>query len=124
MTIEELRKSVESKGNPVVINKGITPLPLLGIAFIVLKLIGYINWSWWWVLAPFWIPVCLALLLLGIIGIIIMIIAKQESDELQKAKQQLNKDKEIVSEQIDEYNKKSRKDDRKNSTRKSKKENV
>lgn len=29
---------------------------LLGIVFIVLKLCGVISWSWWWVLAPFWIP--------------------------------------------------------------------
>jgi len=28
---------------------------LLGVAFIVLKLCHVINWSWWWVLAPFWI---------------------------------------------------------------------
>ena len=27
---------------------------LLGLAFIVLKLCGVINWSWWWVLAPLW----------------------------------------------------------------------
>lgn len=25
---------------------------LLTIAFIVLKLCGVINWSWWWVLSP------------------------------------------------------------------------
>lgn len=29
---------------------------LLAIVFIVLKLIGIINWSWVWVLAPLWIP--------------------------------------------------------------------
>ena len=29
---------------------------LLTIAFIVLKLTGVIAWSWWWVLAPRWIP--------------------------------------------------------------------
>lgn len=29
---------------------------VLGIAFIVLKLCGVINWSWWWVLAPIWAP--------------------------------------------------------------------
>lgn len=29
---------------------------LLGIAFIVLKLVGVIGWPWLWVLAPFWIP--------------------------------------------------------------------
>lgn len=30
---------------------------LLTVAFIVLKLTGYINWSWLWVLAPLWLPV-------------------------------------------------------------------
>lgn len=29
-------------------------LGLLGICFIVLKLTGFISWSWWLVLAPFW----------------------------------------------------------------------
>ena len=29
---------------------------LLGVAFIVLKLTGVIDWSWLWVLAPLWIP--------------------------------------------------------------------
>ena len=27
---------------------------LLQVAFIVLKLCGIIDWSWWWVLAPTW----------------------------------------------------------------------
>lgn len=27
---------------------------ILGLIFIVLKLCGTIDWSWWWVLAPFW----------------------------------------------------------------------
>lgn len=30
---------------------------LLAIAFVVLKLTGVIGWSWWWVLAPLWIPI-------------------------------------------------------------------
>ena len=32
---------------------------LLGIVFIVLKLTGVIAWSWLWVLAPFWVPAAL-----------------------------------------------------------------
>lgn len=32
---------------------------LLTIVFITLKLIGYINWSWVWVLSPLWISVAL-----------------------------------------------------------------
>lgn len=34
---------------------------LLGIAFVVLKLLHVIEWPWIWVLAPFWIPVALVL---------------------------------------------------------------
>lgn len=26
----------------------------LFLVFLVLKLTGYINWSWWWVTAPLW----------------------------------------------------------------------
>ena len=29
------------------------------LTFIILKLIGVIEWSWWWVLSPIWIPVVL-----------------------------------------------------------------
>lgn len=29
---------------------------LLGVSFVVLKLCHVIDWSWWWVLAPFWLP--------------------------------------------------------------------
>ena len=28
---------------------------ILFVVFLILKLTGYIDWSWWWVLAPFWI---------------------------------------------------------------------
>jgi len=35
-------------------SNGIGILGLLGILFIGLKLTGFINWSWWWVTAPFW----------------------------------------------------------------------
>jgi len=30
---------------------------LLFIAFLVLKLCGVIDWSWWWITAPLWGPV-------------------------------------------------------------------
>jgi hypothetical protein len=34
---------------------GIGFVGLLTILFIGLKLTHYIDWSWWWVLAPIWI---------------------------------------------------------------------
>lgn len=33
---------------------GVSVFGLLGVAFVILKLCGVINWSWWWVLSPFW----------------------------------------------------------------------
>ena len=42
---------------------------VLLIVFIVLKLIGVINWGWGWVLAPLWIPV-----LLVVIGFLVSLI--------------------------------------------------
>ena len=34
-------------------------LDVLQIVFIVLKLVGVIDWSWWVVLIPLWISLCL-----------------------------------------------------------------
>ena len=33
---------------------GIGLLGVLGVAFVVLKLTGAIDWSWWLVTSPFW----------------------------------------------------------------------
>ena len=41
---------------------------LLTIAFIVLKLCKVIEWSWIWVLAPMWIPIVIAIVVLLILG--------------------------------------------------------
>jgi hypothetical protein len=42
-------------------NTGIGFFGLLTIVFITLKLIDKIDWSWWWVLAPMWIPAIVAI---------------------------------------------------------------
>ena len=34
---------------------------ILFVVFLVLKLCNVIDWSWWWVTAPLWIPVALFL---------------------------------------------------------------
>lgn len=43
---------------------GIRVASLLGLIFITLKLTHYIDWSWWWVLAPFWIPFAIVIVIL------------------------------------------------------------
>ena len=40
---------------------------LLAIVFIVLKLLGIIQWPWIWVLSPIWIPSIIIIILLIII---------------------------------------------------------
>ncbi|MDV3665448.1 hypothetical protein CMT75_09040 [Elizabethkingia anophelis] len=49
---------------------GLSLLGVLTIVFVVLKLTKVIAWSWWWVLAPTWIPVAL-LIAFAIIMLII-----------------------------------------------------
>ena len=43
------------KENKTTASGGIGFVGLLTIAFIVLKLVGVITWSWVWVLSPLWI---------------------------------------------------------------------
>ena len=46
-------------------NNGMTLGGVLLVVFIVLKLVGVINWSWIWVLSPLWIGwIILGLILL------------------------------------------------------------
>lgn len=49
---------------------------VLFIVFLVLKLTGTIDWSWWWVTSPLWIPLALGGIIIGIIGVIAIIIEK------------------------------------------------
>lgn len=58
---------------PYINSSGVGFTGLLAVAFIVLKLTHVISWSWWWVLAPLWIPVSIALLLLFILFFFIAI---------------------------------------------------
>jgi hypothetical protein len=43
---------------------------VLFIVFLILKLTDTIDWSWWWVTSPLWIPLALGVVVMGIIGLI------------------------------------------------------
>lgn len=51
---------------------GIGFLGLLAIVFITMKLLCIIDWSWWWVLAPLWMPVGI---LLAFIVCVVLVVA-------------------------------------------------
>lgn len=42
------------------------------IVFLVLKLTGNIDWSWWWVTSPLWIPLGIVLSVLVIMGVVLL----------------------------------------------------
>ncbi len=46
---------------------------LLTIVFIALKLTGYIDWPWLWVLSPLWISLAITLVIIGIVLAVILI---------------------------------------------------
>ena len=50
---------------------GLTVCGLLGVAFVILKLCGVIDWSWWLVTLPFWGGLALFI----VIALVILIIA-------------------------------------------------
>ena len=56
---------------------GIGATSALTMIFIVLKLVGVINWSWWWVLSPLWIGIILALVIIGF-GVVCAILSERK----------------------------------------------
>lgn len=59
--------------NSVTVSGGTTVFGLLGVLFIGLKLTHVIDWSWWWVLLPFYwglavIAIVAALFILASVG--------------------------------------------------------
>jgi hypothetical protein len=43
---------------------------ILFLIFMILKLTGYITWSWWYVTLPLWGPILLVLVIMGIVALI------------------------------------------------------
>ena len=44
---------------------------VLFLVFLILKLTDTIDWSWWWVTSPLWVPLALGVVIMGIMGLII-----------------------------------------------------
>lgn len=73
--IKKLNEVLSKYQTTQIVNRGIGPLSLLGVALVVLKAMGYISISWFWVLAPFWLSIVLSLflvfvILLGIVALV------------------------------------------------------
>lgn len=62
---------LNNKGNAS--GGGIGVIGLLGVCFVVLKLMNIINWSWWYVTMPFWAGFAAIIALLLLTGFFILL---------------------------------------------------
>ena len=51
-------------------SSGMSISSVVGIIFIILKLVGVIEWSWWWVTLPLWGGI----VLLGVLLVVLLIL--------------------------------------------------
>lgn len=58
---------------------GIGFFGLLAVLFIGLKLTHYIDWSWWWVLSPFWVPAAFIIAIFLVILLVATVVTLVES---------------------------------------------
>ena len=54
-------------------SSGLSLTAVLFIVFLVLKLTGNIDWSWWWVTSPLWITFAIGLALVGFVFLLIIV---------------------------------------------------
>jgi hypothetical protein len=64
--------------NKEVKSKGMGIGTILFLIFMTLKLTGDIDWSWWWVTAPLWIPLVAFIVIMGIAVTIAFITYKRK----------------------------------------------
>ena len=72
------------------------------LVFLVLKLTGTINWSWWWITAPLWGPLALfvagALIVLAVLGIIKLLRPSKRRHLRQRGQAQMARQQGLVAE--------------------------
>jgi hypothetical protein len=61
---------MESKSS----SSGIGLSGLLFVIFLVLKLTGNIDWSWWWVTSPLWIPIALIASIFIVVLVVVLVL--------------------------------------------------
>ena len=62
--------------------------PVLALIFITLKLTEYIDWSWWLVLGPIWMPPLLALVVVApLYSVYVMLKESKEKEQARLKKE-------------------------------------
>lgn len=61
--------------NNTTTRSGVGAFGLLGLALVLLKAFSVIQVSWFWAIAPFWMPLALALLVFGAFLVFALVLA-------------------------------------------------
>lgn len=81
-------------------NNGIGLGGVLFVVFLVLKLTYVIDWSWWWITAPLWVPVLLVIVLKGFLEWLKWRDVRKHGTRFQQRMRKFNAEREkIISEQ-------------------------
>lgn len=95
---KEYLEKYSEKNQKVVYSGGMSTCGTLGVVFVTLKLLGYINWSWFWVTAPFWGPFVFAVALVLLIFICMVSFAAYAAyKETREQKKDFKKKKPVES---------------------------
>jgi hypothetical protein len=70
---------------------GLSLPTVLFLIFLILKLTNNIDWSWWWVTSPLWIPIVLILSITVIIITVLFLAVITGFTNLNKLKSDLDK---------------------------------
>lgn len=73
---------MSNRKNNVVVSCGVGFTEILFLVFLVLKLTGVIDWSWWWITAPLWggFGILLAIFFVGCLFIVLATLIKMIKD--------------------------------------------
>lgn len=73
---------MSNRKNNVVVSCSVGFTEILFLVFLVLKLTGVIDWSWWWITAPLWggFGILLGIFLAGCIFIVLATLIKMIMD--------------------------------------------
>lgn len=90
-------------------SSGISVFGLLGVAFVVLKLTKFIDWSWWYVTMPFWGLLAIIELLGLCAGFVFLGINIYKTiKEVIKRRKDKNELKRVLEENMSEFNKETK----------------
>lgn len=87
---------------------GIGFLSLLFLVFLVLKLTNVIDWSWWWVTAPLWIPLaCVVAVFIICASVVFIATSPRKKSVDNKRESKLQKRVKTILEYQETYKKES-----------------